>query len=328
MIQSINFPLCAVTLAEYGGWQNLRQSLDALGIDGIEGIWGGEPVPPEMPCGMLQGYHLTFTPDWLDFYRWDTAALCRKFGSLENARAFYGGGPEALLEMYRADLRRALELGARYMVFHVSDVSIEEGYTFRWFHNDEVVIDAAEDLINALLNGVAPTFDFLVENQWWPGFTFTEPEKTARLLDAIAYPRKGILLDTGHLMNCFPDLQTEAEGAGRIMAMLDRHGDLCRYILGVHLHQSLSGDYVRTHTGTVPDGLPEAYVERFSFNYAHIQKIDQHRPWTDTAIGDVLQRIAPRYLTHELSAPAGEAHLAAVKRQVKTLRQSGFLAEI
>lgn len=283
-------------------------------------------MPEDLPSGMVQGYHLTFTPDWLDCYRWDTAALQYKFGSLDKARDFYGGGPETLLAMYRADLERARTLGARYVVFHVSDVSIEEGYTFRWFHSDEDVIDASAELINALLEGVAPDFDFLVENQWWPGFTFTEPEKTVRLLDAIRYPRKGILLDTGHLMNSFPDLKTEAEGVQRISDMLDRHGELCRFIRGVHLHQSLSGDYIRTNTGTVPDGLPEAYVDRFSFNYAHIQKIDRHEPWTDPAIGSILARIAPRYLTHELAAPAGEAHLAAVRRQMETLRQSGFFA--
>ena len=325
MIQSINFPLCAVTLEQYDGWDALRRSVDALGIGGIEGIWGGEAFPPGLPAGMVQGYHLTFTPDWLDFYRWDTAALCRKFGSLEKARAFYGGGPEVLLEQYRADLRRAAALGARYVVFHVSDVSIEEGYTYRWLHSDEAVIDASAELINALLEGTEPAFDFLMENQWWPGFTFTEPEKTARLLDAVTYSRKGILLDTGHLMNSFPDLRTEAEGAARIGEMLDRHGELCRYIRGVHLHQSLSGDYVRTRTGAVPEGLPEDYAARFSFNYAHIQEIDRHRPWTDDAIGAVLERIAPQYLTHELSAPAGPAHLAAVKRQMETLRESGFL---
>ena len=327
MIQSINFPLWAGTLAQYGGWAQLQRDLRALGVDGIEGIWGGGEIPSDLPPGLLQGYHLTFTPDWLDFYRWNTAELRRKFGSLEKARAFYGGGPESLLAMYRADLERAKTLGARYVVFHVSDVSIEEGYTYRWLHSSAEVLEASAELINALLADAAPTFDFLVENQWWPGFTFTDPEQTALLLDAIDYPRKGILLDTGHLMNCFPEIRTEAQGAEKIGAMLDRHGELCRWIRGVHLHQSLSGAYVRAHTGKVPEGLPEAYVERFSFNYAHIQSIDQHQPWTDGAIGAVLRRIAPQYLTHELSAPAGAAHLAAVKRQVETLRRSGFLPE-
>ena len=34
-------------------------------------------------------------------------------------------------------------MGARYVVFHVSDVSVEEGFTYHWRHTHEEVIDAA-----------------------------------------------------------------------------------------------------------------------------------------------------------------------------------------
>ena len=328
MIQSINFPLCTVTLAAYGGWGALRRSLDALGIDGIEGIWGGEAIPADLLPGMLQGYHLTFTPDWLDFYRWDTAALCHKFGSLAAARAFYGGGPETLLEQYRADLARAMELGAHYVVFHVSDVSIEEGYTVRWFHSDEAVIDASVELINALLDGVAPDFDFLVENQWWPGFTFTDPKQTERLLDAIPYEKAGIMLDTGHLMNACTTLRTQAEGAAYILRIVQQQGSLAKAIRGVHLHQSLSGEYVQAHTGRLPDDLPQDYIERFCASYAHILQIDRHQPWTDPAICPVLEQINPAYLTHELAASSNARRMEAVKRQTDTLKRGGFLHDI
>ena len=104
MIQNLNLPLCSAFLRQHGGWQGLRQELDELGLDGVEGIWGGEPIPEDLPPGLLTGYHLIFFPDWLDFYRGDAAALRRKFGSLDAARAVYGGGPEVLLERYRADL--------------------------------------------------------------------------------------------------------------------------------------------------------------------------------------------------------------------------------
>lgn len=320
MIETINFPICADELAQYGGWPELRQALDDLGLDGVEGIWGGEEPLPGIPQGILQGYHLTFFADWLDFYRNDTEALERKFGSVAAARAFFGGGPECLLTQYRADLARARALGARYVVFHVSDVSIEETYTYRWLHTDEAVIDASAELINAMLEGVAPEFDFLVENQWWPGFTFTEPRKTERLLEAIRYPRKGILLDTGHLMHCDTSITSQREGAAFLSAMLTRHGSLCQYIRGVHLHQSVSGVYVRRHTGPLPKDLPRDYLQRFAYSYAHIQRIDRHLPWTDAAIVPVLERIAPRYLTHELAVPEGGSRLAAAQVQLETLR--------
>lgn len=326
MIQNWNLPLCSAVLRQHGGWQGLRQELDTLGLDGVEGIWGGEPIPEDLPPGMLTGYHLIFFPDWLDFYRGDADALRRKFGSLDAARAFYGGGPEILLEQYRADLERAMALGARYVVFHVTDVSIEECYTYRWLHSDEEVLDASAELINELLRGVPPEFDFLVENQWWPGFTFTSPDKTARLLDAISFARKGILLDIGHLMNSGA-VFTQAQGAAWVQEMLDRHGLLSRYIRGVHLHQSLSRRYVRAHTGRVPDALPENYIRRFSACYAHIQRIDRHRPWTDPSIVPVLERIAPRYLTHELAGKTEAARKLTLGRQIQTLQQGGLLCE-
>ena len=98
--------------------------------------------------------------------------------------------PETLLSLYRADLQRAAALDAAYVVFHVTDVSIEENYTYRWLHTNEEIIDAAAELINLLLGDADWPFAFLVENQWWPGFTLTEPENTARLLEGIRYPHR------------------------------------------------------------------------------------------------------------------------------------------
>ena len=70
-----------------GGWDGLHAECAALGVDGVEGIWDGTEIPADFPADLLVGYHLTFFPDWLDFYRGDNAALIRKYGSLENARA-------------------------------------------------------------------------------------------------------------------------------------------------------------------------------------------------------------------------------------------------
>lgn len=316
MIQSVSLPLCAAVREEYGGWGGLREELEELGCDGIEAIWGGEDIPPDFPPGLLGGYHLTFFPDWLDFYREDAPALLAKYGSMEAARRFYGGlGAETLLNLYRADLARARALGARYVVFHMSDVSIEEGYTYRWLHENREVIDASVEIINTLLDGESWPFAFLVENQWWPGFTFTEPDQTARLLEGIHYPDKGILLDTGHLMNTNRELTSQVQGARYISDMLDRHGALAGQVRGVHLHQSLSGAYVKAHTGFLPPDLPEDCVERFCVNYGHILEIDQHRPWTDPAILPVLERISPEFLTHELQAGSRSRRRQAVRIQ-------------
>jgi len=329
MLQTFNLPLLRDTLAEYGGWAGLRQELAALGLDGIEGIWAGEDLPPDLyrnnvsgAADLLVGYHLTFFPDWLDFYLEDKRALREKFGSLEIVRDFYGGwGAEYLLDFYRRDLARARQTAAKYLVFHVSDVSVEEGFTYRWRHSNAEVIAAAAELINILLADCSgESWEFLVENQWWPGFTFTEPERTEELLAAINYPRKGIMLDIGHLMNCNTNLGSQAEGADFVRKMLDRHGGLCQYIRGVHLHQSGIGAFVRLKTGVLPQDWPGDYWRRYALSYEQVLQIDRHLPWTDAAILPVLERIAPAYLTHELSAANRLARQRAVGRQVKLLR--------
>ena len=322
MIQSINFPICTYCIAPYGSWDILGRRIRALELDGIEGIVDPVDLDTTFPPSLLAGYHLVFYPDWLDFYRENTPELLRKFGSMEMVERIYRGTrPEDLMKQFRDDLAYALSMHTPYVVFHVSDVSLEEGYTYRWLHTDEEVLDGAIEFVNELLRGVEPTFDLLVENQWWPGFTFTEPKKTEYLLSRIDFPRKGIMLDTGHLMNTNTKLRTQAEGIEYILQMIRSHGELAENILGMHFHQSLSGRYVRKNTGKLPEDFPSDYFEAFFREYPHIESIDRHRPWTDPGCVRLLDEVRPLYLTHELSSGPNRPQLAAVKRQLNTIRK-------
>ena len=324
MIQSINFPISAQCAARHGGWAGLARRLRELDIDGVEGIWDPEDADDSFPPEMLTGCHLIFYPDWLDFYRGNDAELVRKFGSLEALGSIYPGPkPEDLVEAYRQDLARAVRYGAKYVVFHVSDVSQEECWTYRWLHDDYAVLDASLEIINEIVRGVEPTFDFLVENQWWPGFTFTEPDKTDYLLSRIQFSRVGIMLDTGHLMNTNPGIRSQAEGAEYILRQYRAHGELARAVRGLHFHQSVSGDYVRAHVGVYPDSMPKDYLAGFAANYAHVQQIDRHEPWTAPEAGLVVHEIAPRYLTHELANREDCPQLTAAKKQIEAI-QKGF----
>lgn len=322
MRRLMSLPLVRSVLAEYPG-DELERSCRAHGCDGLEVVWGGEDLPADIPPALHVGYHLTFWPDWLDFWRGDSAALVRKFGSEAACAAFYGGPPgrDTLLSAYRADLARAAAWGAKYVVFHVSDVSIEEGYTYRWEHSHEEVADTAAECVNLLLDGRDWPFALLVENQWWPGFTFTDPSLTRRLMDGIHYENKGIMLDTGHLMNADPGIGSQAEGAAFIHRMLDEHGALCRYIRGMHLHQSVSGAYVKAHTGALPPDLPEEYLARFGVSYGHILQIDRHQPWSCPEIASVVRRISPEFLVHELSAESRAEREARLDIQNRCLER-------
>ena len=50
-------------------------------------------------------------------------------------------------------------------------------------------------------------------------------------------------------------------------------------------------------TGAAPAGLTGDCLERYEANYRHIQRIDQHRPWTVPACASIVERL----LTHELA---------------------------
>jgi len=325
MMKMMSFPVFRDSMAEYKDADELLESCRSLKLDGIEAVWGGDDAIDSFPDGAAVGYHLIFYPDWLDFWRGDEKALLDKFGSRESWVSFYGGEDrQALIRQYRDDMARAVRLGAKYVVFHVSDVSIEEGYTYRWLHSDSDVLDGSAELINCLFGTDDYPFELLVENQWWPGFTFTDPHRTEYLLDSIRYRKKGILLDTGHLMNTNRDIRTEADGIAYIREMLKLHGSLCSSIRGMHLHQSLSGAYVQANTGRVPEGLSEDYVTQFGQSYAHILKIDRHRPWTDPGIADIVKAVAPAYLTYELSCGSRRERENVVRTQRETLEKGGL----
>lgn len=316
MKQSINLPLDAAYRDMWGGWQNLREALGEFNLDGVEGIWAGVDIPQDFPRDLLVGYHLTFYPDWLDFYRDDKRALAEKYGSVETAYRYFGGqGADFLLQVYRDDIKRAERLGAAYIVFHVSDTSNEESFTYRWRHSDREVLDASIEIINEIL-GDEHEFLFLMENQWWPGFKFTDPHDTAYLLERVNYEKRGIMLDTGHLMSCNTALQTQSEGAEYIHRMLDRHGELTKAICGLHLHYSLSGSYVRAHTGYLPAGYPQNDPwGQSELSFRQVQMIDAHTPWTDPAVAEVVERIAPQFVTHELKSYMPAQKLAEVRLQ-------------
>ena len=322
MIQSVNFPISNYCIQPYGDWQSLREKVLALGLDGVEAIADPDDMDPAFPAEIASGFHMTFYPDWLDFWRQDEEKLLRKFGSWEMIDKVYRGTkPEDLLGQFREDLALGQSLGTPYMVFHVSDVSLQECFTYRWLHSNREVLDGAIEFINLLLKDVEPSFDFLVENQWWPGFTFTDPKETEYLLSRIEYPRVGVMLDTGHLMNGNTALRTQADGVAWVLDNLRKHGSLAGRVLGVHLHQSLSGAYVRAHTGREPENFNGEYFHDFAVSYPHIQAIDRHRPWTSPDCVRILDAVQPKYLTHELSAGKNRPLLGSVKRQMNVIRK-------
>lgn len=326
MKQVTNFPLFNGCLKDYGGMAGvMRDYCDDIGLDGLEVIWDHRPYTDELPpIDKVVGYHLMFWSNWVDFWKQDEQALVDEFGSLDFLDEYYHGRTrEDMVRQYQVDLQRAIDLQAEYVVFHVSEVAMAECFTYDFKYGDEEVIDASIELINEILRDTQFKGAFLMENQWWPGLTFTRPEMTRRLLDGVEYADKGIMLDTGHLMSTNTKLRTQQQAADYVCEMYDDHGDLGEYVRALHLHKSLSGEYVEGWGYRIPDDYTGSYWDKYSRTYKHILQIDRHEPWDDPAVGRMVRHLDPQWINHELSAWPREPHMAALRTQRDALRAGG-----
>ena len=288
-------------------------------FDGVE-LMCFEPDERQIiPKERVVGLHMACPPYWVDFWNGDLTACRRVMDTDENIAMTFGGmDRNALLEHYRLDLAHAREYGAEYMVFHVSDCCAEEAITGKYVHTDAQVIDASCALLNELFEDVQDGPALLLENLWEPGLRFTDPEMTARLLEGVQYPNKGIMLDTGHLMHTNTALRKQKESLEYIHSMLDLHGELCHTVRGIHLNQSLTGALMRRYMRNPPAMLP-TYAQRNGQIFEYIFQIDVHRPFTCPGVGELIERIDPEYLTFEFISNDLREHKRMLRAQLRAL---------
>lgn len=314
MYRMINLVNYDSELERFKDKEDLIQFYSKYGINGIELQKVQGLQEKYLHQDMIIGIHLPFFSTWVDFYKGDMDKVLKEYGSMEVVEQIYGGTDKsAIIKVYREQLEYAHRIGAKYVVFHVCDVSIEESFTGRFMHSDEEVIDVSCKLINELLNGKDYQFDFLMENLWWPGLNFKNPSMTKRLLDGVNYKKKGIMLDTGHLMHTNEDLKTLEEALEYIKAVVNELGPLKEYIKGMHLHQSLTGERAKSMRDSKTE-LKQDYWERMCQVYEYIFQLDEHKPFVCEGIKEFIEEMNPQYLTYEFITRNREEHEAYLKQ--------------
>ena len=155
-----------------------------------------------------------------------------------------------------------------------------------------------------------------MENLWWPGLTLLRPDLTKRLLDGVNYKNKGIMLDTGHYLHTNFHLKDLDSAMDYLNCMLDAHEDLLPYFKGIHLQQSLTGEYVKKFIANPPK-LSDDPIERFSQSFAHIFQLDKHEPFDHPDIKTFVERVNPKYLTFEYITGSKEQWIDYLNRGTK-----------
>ena len=274
------------------------------GYDGIELQVIDDPADGLIDPAIVTGLHMACIPCWYALWTGDEEALAGEFGDLQTAEAYYGGlGRDALLNRFRRDLRYAERFGAEYLVFHVAESRVIESFTETYLHTDEEICEACAEILNILFEDRTNGPLLLLENLWQPGMNLRRPEITRDMLAAVKYPHKGVMLDTGHLMNTNTALRSQEEAVRYIHSVLDAHEragvDLCKAARGIHLNASLSGAYAQ-RIKKDPPVLSGSYEERTSAMFFHVFKRDRHEPFTAPGVTELIERIAPDYVTTEL----------------------------
>lgn len=303
-------------------FQNSEELLQMMqGFDGVELMYFGEDEKNIIPKEKVIGLHMHFFPFWLDFWNGNETALMKEFDNQETWEQYYGGSDRnAIIQRFKKDLEQAHRYGVSYVVFHVSDASIEESFTWNYHHTDEEVIDATAELLNELFKDEDGNITLLLENLWQPGLKFTDPKLTKRLLDQVHYENKGIMLDTGHLLHTNPAIKTQEEGVAYIHQMLDAHKDLCSAIRGIHLNQSLTGEYCEK-TRQNPPKMEDTYAGRYTQMFFHAFAVDRHEPFVCEGVRELVERISPEYLNFEFITADQAQHQEYLKRQLQVFRK-------
>jgi len=244
----------------------------------------------------IQGIHLRFWPNWLDFWRGNQKALLREFNNEAGIIAYYGGlTREIWLNVYRENIHTAIQAGANYLVYHVSHARLAELYNWRFSASDREVIEATIEVINELAADIPENVTLLFENLWWPGLTLKDSKLTAFLLDSVSvrHANVGIMLDTGHLMNTNASLRTQEDGIAYILSTLSQLGSYRNYVKGIHLHHSLSGEYMSNTRSSEPHNFTITDI------MSHVMNIDQHLPFSTPEVQRIVEYVQPEYLVHE-----------------------------
>lgn len=315
--RSMNFSVYGGMLDRYKDSNDIKEACKKVGLNGLEVILSGESDQGKILPEMVNGVHMYFHIFWMDYWLGNYDRLDREFDSREQWVEYYGGiDREGYLDCLRRDLEYAEQMGAKYVVFHVSEVTLRESYIYEYKYTDEEVIDASLEVINTLLDEREYPFDFLVENLWWSGLNMKDPALTQKLVEGIHSDRKGIMLDIGHYMNTNSDLSTPEEAVAYVHAMLDAHEKagfpITDWIKGIHLQMSLGGEYVKKQKKEWSEHPMDfdqyPFYELFQLAYEHACNIDLHQPFIGEGVKELIERIDPKYVTEEFQPNSREEY--------------------
>lgn len=299
------------------GQGDLDQRLNALGIEGFELFTLFEPVDlAYYHVPQVTSVHLPYAIDWHS--AWEGRHYDTDVGDV---RYFsFGADRDEMVANLKYAIDCAVPLNPAYGVLHAGNTDIRQVLARKHRDDGGVVLKDFAELVNRVVaqysNG-EPPFKLAFENLWWEGLKLRSPDEWRILEDRLEFDNWGFTLDTGHMMNTCDGAYDEDSAIDSVLDIISRYPkDMTDRIGTVHLQLSTTAEYRSTFK-------TEEFNENSDLSgimeraYHHAGSIDQHRPYSSKRVTEIIDRIAPDYVTHELYGSISKDRFGDILQQRK-----------
>ncbi|MDD4127499.1 MAG: TIM barrel protein [Methanomicrobium sp.] len=317
----LNFSVYQFDIDKFNGdWKILKQMLRNYGLGGVELLTDFKQVPENIPPEIVGAVHF---PSFMGMYRvWtDNSFTIPDYINKDLINYFYGGcTKDEILSNFCNCINYAESKKPAYGVYHAGYMETEHAFLKHKFASDREVLKVSAEFLNeaaASFPGGEPPFYIAIENLWWPGLTFLDPDAALEFMEMLEFKKWFFMLDTGHLMSAYGDCHCEEEGIEKVLSILNMQDkQVIDKIQGVHLHFSASGDYQRTMHE--PDEFKEMpFEEKSAAIMRHLKFFDEHRPFTSKRCRKIIEFVKPDFVTHEFTGLSRKETDEALKIQVR-----------
>ncbi|MDD7423914.1 MAG: hypothetical protein PUK31_02785 [Candidatus Methanomethylophilaceae archaeon] len=273
---------------------------EGSGVDGLELLTGYDSVDTSLKSDTTS-VHLPYATDWYGPAA-GVVSVSPDIDPMYLRFHHYGSDRAGIVESIRKAIVCAEPLDPMYGVIHASSADMSSLLSKRTSYTDEKVLTTFADIMNEVVSTFPdgePPFTLAFENTWWPGLRLVDDVGFGILEDSIEFDDWGICLDTGHILVSSGGSDDEKGALDILNSCADGYGDdLFDRLIAMHLHVNTSA--------RIMANMEEIDSTGMSFNdiiikaSERIASVDQHRPFTDPAVVEYVERLEPEFVVHEI----------------------------
>ena len=285
--------------SEFPGDGPLGSRLSDLGVEGFELFTLVDPVPEKFIVPEVVSVHLPYAIDWRS--AWEG----RHYeGAPEDLTYFtFGYDRDEMVDTVHRMIDVASVVRPAYGVVHAGNTDLRQVLHKRHESDNLKVLSEFCELMNRAVSsfpGGEPPYTLAFENLWWEGLTLRDPREWELMERELEFSNWGFTLDTGHMLNTSDHASEEGEAIDELIRIVSEYPQEMRdRIVAMHVQMSLTSEF-RSTIVSEGRGEGESWDSFMKRAFRRASEIDEHRPFSDPRIAEVVRIVDPGYVNHEL----------------------------